>query len=1141
MSDLHFDLNKLNIPFVDEFCDQMPGGYFVYRASGDERLLYANEAVFEIFGCSNEAEFRELTGYTFRGMVYPDDYFDISDSILHQIAENKRHYDYVEYRIRRKDGSVVWVNDYVRYVEDEKYGGVYYVFISDITRKREERERENSGRETIIKTLTRFYNTVWVIHNIETESWSLYHANTADGTVYPENFKEAYYHGRYSEDRAAFVDSMVAPEDRERVKRDLSLQGILERFKNCNQFSMTFLRRYDNGMPSRYFRVDVGKLEFPNKQIGVTMGFKDIDKEFRAVQEAQRALLEAHKAKEENKMLSEQLEAVDGLVGMVESYTSLLSNMPAMNFTKDADTGVYLTCNQPFAEYANKPSPDEVVGLTDFELFNSKTAAYFRERDKMALSMDKPYIYFEDISDTEDGMLRNFQTTKVKFTDAMDRQCILGLSVDITEMTHIKATEAARMARQQELEARLRLQEQLIEEQRHLEEQDRTIKALVSDYRTVYHVDLDSNDAVCFRSDPDAFDQHPEGEHFPFYEGFARYANLHVDRAYRDGFLNFIKPNNIREKMAENPNHTIYYRYLARSAGKEFYERISLANAIHPDDNDDKSVHAVELGLTVVDREVRDSIAKNEALAHALASAEEANKAKTAFLSNMSHEIRTPMNAIIGLTSLALQDNTVSPKTHRYLEDINESAHHLLSLINDILDMSRIEAGRLALRREEFSFRGMLEQINTMVMSQCAEKGLQYECKIIGSVSDYYIGDDMKLKQVLINILSNSIKFTDAPGNVTLTVERTQEFKDHSTLKFSIKDTGIGISQSFIPKIFDSFSQENSSSKNKYGSTGLGMAITKNIVELMNGAISVQSEKGVGSEFTVVVTLKNSDHSGPVSGIIKPQDMRVLVVDSDKVAAEHARLVLDEMGIKTDTCRSGKDALRMLRIQHIKHTPYNLVLIDRAARNNDELETAKKIRKQYDKETTIIILTGLNWEEITDKAESCGVDGFLAKPIFASNVINEFERIARKYNINLFAEERRVDLKGKHILMAEDVLINAEIMKQIIMMKDAEIDHAENGKIAVEMFAESPPNYYDAILMDVRMPEMDGLEATAAIRAMDRPDAQRVPIIAMTANAFDEDVKRSLQVGMNAHLSKPVETEHLYRTLEELIWEAEQQ
>ena len=164
MSDLHFDLNKLNIPFVDEFCDQMPGGYFVYRASGDERLLYANEAVFEIFGCSNEAEFRELTGYTFRGMVYPDDYFDISDSILHQIAENKRHYDYVEYRIRRKDGSVVWVNDYVRYVEDEKYGGVYYVFISDITRKREERERENSGRETIIQTLTRFYNTVWVIH-----------------------------------------------------------------------------------------------------------------------------------------------------------------------------------------------------------------------------------------------------------------------------------------------------------------------------------------------------------------------------------------------------------------------------------------------------------------------------------------------------------------------------------------------------------------------------------------------------------------------------------------------------------------------------------------------------------------------------------------------------------------------------------------------------------------------------------------------------------------------------------------------------------------------------------------------------------------------------------------------------------------
>jgi signal transduction histidine kinase len=285
---------------------------------------------------------------------------------------------------------------------------------------------------------------------------------------------------------------------------------------------------------------------------------------------------------------------------------------------------------------------------------------------------------------------------------------------------------------------------------------------------------------------------------------------------------------------------------------------IRMAGVRHAEDRDDHIVHAIGLGLTVIDEEMREAMAKNRALAEALTSAEQANKAKTAFLSSMSHEIRTPMNAIIGLDSLALRNEQIPEETREYLEKIGGSARHLLGLINDILDMSRIESGRLAIRKEEFSFSGMLEQLNTMVMSQCSEKGLNYECNVIGGVNDCYIGDDMKLKQVLINILSNAIKFTDAPGSVTMTVERTAVFEDHSTVKFRIKDTGIGMDKDFIPKIFDTFTQEDSSRNSKYGSTGLGMAITKSIVELMNGTISVESEKGVGTEFTVVVTLTNS-------------------------------------------------------------------------------------------------------------------------------------------------------------------------------------------------------------------------------------------------------------------------------------------
>ena len=536
-----------------------------------------------------------------------------------------------------------------------------------------------------------------------------------------------------------------------------------------------------------------------------------------------------------------------------------------------------------------------------------------------------------------------------------------------------------------------------------------------------------------------------------------------------------------------------------------------------------------------VEEDEKDEYRNN--LKEALMTAEEANKAKTVFLSNMSHEIRTPMNAIIGLDSLALRNDSLPEETREYLEKIDGSAKHLLGLINDILDMSRIESGRLVLRKDEFSFSGMLEQINTMVMTQCEEKGLKYECNLFGGVSDYYIGDDMKLKQVLINILSNAIKFTDAPGSIFMTVERTAVFGDHSTLKFVIKDTGIGIDESFMPKIFEAFTQEDSSRRSKYGSTGLGMAITKNIVELMNGTISVESEKGVGTEFTVTVTLKNAEHQGPITNYVDPKDMRILVVDDEEIAAEHARIVLDEVGIAADTCSDGQTALRMLEIQHMKQTPYNLVLLDWKMPGMDGVEVAKEIRERYDNETTVIILTAFNWDEIMDDAIHIGVDSFLAKPLFASNVIDEFERAARKNSMSIYKDKARADLKGRHVLMAEDVTINAEIMRQIITMREAEIDHAENGRIVLEMFEESPVDYYDAILMDVRMPEMDGLEATMAIRALDRPDAQTIPIVALTANAFDEDVQRSLQAGMNAHLSKPVDPEHLYQTLEELIGE----
>ena len=519
-----------------------------------------------------------------------------------------------------------------------------------------------------------------------------------------------------------------------------------------------------------------------------------------------------------------------------------------------------------------------------------------------------------------------------------------------------------------------------------------------------------------------------------------------------------------------------------------------------------------------------------------LSEAEQANKAKTAFLSNMSHEIRTPLNAIIGLDNIALNDPETPEKTKEYLRKIGSSADHLLYLINDILDMSRIESGRMILNNEEFSFPDLLQAINTMFSGQAVDKGLDYHCHINGEVDDYYIGDNMKLRQVLINILGNAVKFTPAGGSVSLQVERKAQYNGKSTLCFVITDTGIGISEEYLPHIFDAFSQEDSSTTNKYGSSGLGLAITKRIVEMMNGDIQVESEKGKGSVFTVTVTLTDSTRTGTNDiDDIHPADMSVLIVDDDPIACQHAELVLEKAGIASETAASGAEAVEMVQLRQARMEPYNLILVDWKMPEMDGVETTRRIRTIVGNESAIIILTAYRWDDILEEAVQAGVDSFIPKPLFAAAVMEEFKSALRRKGSLAAQSAHKAELTGRRILLAEDMEINAEIISMLLESRDMEVDLAQNGKIAVDKFGAHEPGYYDAVLMDMRMPEMDGLEATRRIRAMDREDARCIPIIALTANAFDEDVQRSLQAGLNAHLSKPVQPEVLFETLESLI------
>jgi signal transduction histidine kinase/ActR/RegA family two-component response regulator len=535
------------------------------------------------------------------------------------------------------------------------------------------------------------------------------------------------------------------------------------------------------------------------------------------------------------------------------------------------------------------------------------------------------------------------------------------------------------------------------------------INALASDYRSVYYVDLDTDEGVCYNEHSKLEDGLKEGEQFKYSDTFIEYANKYVTDEFREGFINFIEPDTIRKNLENEA--IIAFRYLVKRGGQESYEMLRMAGVRRPEDRDDHIVHAVGIGFTDVDSETRQTLEQRKALIDALNIAEEANNAKTVFLSNMSHEIRTPMNAIIGLDKLALDEKDIPKAVREYLVKIGDSAEHLLSIINDILDMSRIESGKMNIRNEEFSIKKLMSQICTLVGSQCRDKDISYACSIDGEIDECYLGDPTRLREIIINVLSNSVKYTNPGGKIEFIVKRTAVYENKATLMFTMRDNGIGMDKDFLPKIFDSFTKEDISAINKYGSTGLGMAITKNLVDMMNGKIAIDSKKGEGTVVYVVLTFEIPQRSN----------------------------------------------------------------------------------------------------EVKEKSENP------EKPVSQ--------------------EPAEIELDGRRILIAEDMDINAQILMKILTRKGMEADRAANGEEALNMFKESETWHYDAILMDMRMPVMTGLEATIAIRALDREDAGKIPIIALTANAFDEDVERSLQAGLDAHLSKPLQPEVIFSTLKRLIAE----
>ena len=510
-----------------------------------------------------------------------------------------------------------------------------------------------------------------------------------------------------------------------------------------------------------------------------------------------------------------------------------------------------------------------------------------------------------------------------------------------------------------------------------------------------------------------------------------------------------------------------------------------------------------------------------------------ANRAKSEFLSNMSHDIRTPMNAIVGMTAIATANLNDIQQVRNCLRKIALSGKHLLGLINDVLDMSKIESGKLTLNMDQISLREVMDSIVSIVQPQIRSKHQQFDVFIHDISAENVCCDSVRLNQVLLNILGNAVKFTPEGGEIHVAMyeEPSEKGDDFIRIHFHIADTGIGMTPEFKARIFESFVREDSARVRKTEGSGLGMAITKYIVDAMGGIIEVDSELGKGSEFRIILDLEKAEVA-EADMVLPP--WRMLVVDDDKQLCESTVASLQSIGVQADWTLDAESAIKLVAERRERRDDYQIILLDWKLPGMDGITAAREIRRLYGDAFPILLISAYDWSEIEAEAKAAGITGFISKPLFKSTLFYGLKPYIMP-EVEVEEEERDLEIRrqmaGRRILLAEDNELNWEIAEELLTAEGLELDWAENGQICVDKFTAAQPGYYDAILMDLRMPVMTGYEATYAIRAMVHPDAKTIPIIAMTADAFAEDVKKCLDAGMNAHVAKPIDVREVCRQL----------
>lgn len=665
------------------------------------------------------------------------------------------------------------------------------------------------------------------------------------------------------------------------------------------------------------------------------------------------------------------------------------------------------------------------------------------------------------------------------------------------------------------------------EEARH--KLERVLQTIKDDYIGIFEIDLEQDRYSTLHYTEHAQQIFPVLEHGRFSEFVQRMRQDLVSKEFQEPFSRFADRSSLQKSLSRN--HRLEWEYMT-SLHNNPWRRITFQVSEFKD-----GVPALAIMYqTDIDQLKAERLHQQQVIKEAYQYAESANAAKTDFLSRMSHDIRTPMNAIVGMTAIAGMDLEDPVRVKDCLNKINAASRHLLNLINEVLDMNKIEAGAIELQEEEFNLADLIDNMITMIMPQIHDHNHTLRVSVNDLKHEWVVGDSLRIQQVFVNLISNAVKYTPDGGKISVSIqERPSHSQNYGEYEFCFEDNGIGMSEEFLQVLFEPFARAEDSRLSKVTGTGLGMTITKNLIRMMDGSIKVDSRLGQGSRFIVTIHLKIQENSEKLpEGLLgRP----VLVVDDDKTACISTCILLGDIGMQGEWCLSSKEALARIQERRNRGNDYFAVILDWKMPEMDGLTAARSIRELVGPDMPIFILTACDWSAIEADARTAGVTKCLSKPLFKSRLLASFRELVIQPEIKeeetLFSED--IAFHDRRVLVAEDNDINAEIAVELLRMTGLEAERAQDGSQAVSMVEHAPEGYYDLIFMDIQMPILDGYGAATAIRSLDRRDVKRIPIVAMTANAFAEDVNHAIRSGMNEHIAKPIDIARLQSVLEKYL------